>query len=50
MSIIGIEMHGRIAVTKLHAPMLGYNYYDYLSLFKIKDEWKIAHKLFTNVI
>ncbi|WP_394329748.1 nuclear transport factor 2 family protein [Zunongwangia profunda] len=30
--------------------MLGFNYYDYLSLFKINGEWKIVNKLFTNVV
>ncbi len=50
MSIVGIDILGKIAMVKLHVPMLGFNYYDYLSLFKIKDEWKIVNKLFTNVV
>lgn len=50
MSIIGIDILGKIAMVKLHVPMLGFNYYDYLSLFKINGEWKIVNKLFTNVI
>ncbi|WP_299435043.1 nuclear transport factor 2 family protein [uncultured Maribacter sp.] len=50
MSIVGVDILGKIAMVKLHVPMLGYNYYDYLSLFKIKDEWKIVNKLFTNVV
>ncbi len=49
MSIIGIEILGKIAVAKLHVPMLGFNYYDYISLFKIHDEWKIVNKIYTHV-
>ncbi len=50
MSIIGIDILGKIAMVKLHVPMLGFNYYDYLSLFKINNEWKIVNKLFINVV
>lgn len=50
MSIVGIDILGEIAMVKLHVPILGYNYYDYLSLFKIRDEWKIVNKIFTNVV
>ncbi|MBG6130236.1 hypothetical protein IWQ47_001681 [Aquimarina sp. EL_43] len=49
MKIIGIDIMGKIAMAKLHLPMLGYNYYDYLSLAKINNNWKIVNKLFTHV-
>lgn len=49
MKIIGIDIIGKIAMAKLHVPMLGYNYYDYLSLNKIDNNWKIVNKLFTHV-
>ncbi|PKV53086.1 putative lumazine-binding protein [Aquimarina sp. MAR_2010_214] len=49
MKIIGIDIMGKIAMAKLHVPMLGYNYYDYLSLTKINKDWKIVNKLFTHV-
>lgn len=49
MKIIGIDIMGKIAMVKLHVPMLGYNYYDYLSLNQINTEWKIISKLFTHV-
>lgn len=49
MKIIGIDIMGKIAMAKLHLPMLGYNYYDYLSLAKINNNWKIVSKLFTHV-
>ena len=49
MEIIGIDIIGKIAMVKLHVPMLGYNYYDYLSLNKIENKWKIVNKIFTHV-
>jgi len=49
MSIIGIEVLGNVAIAKLHLPMLGFNYYDYLSLTKIDAKWKIVNKVFTHV-
>lgn len=49
MKIIGIEILGKVAVVKLHVPMLGYNYYDFLSLSIIEGQWKIVNKLFTHV-
>ncbi|GAA0729417.1 hypothetical protein GCM10009430_39570 [Aquimarina litoralis] len=50
METIGIDILGNIAMIKLHVPMLGYNYYDYLSLTKINEDWKIVNKIFTHVI
>jgi len=50
MKIIGVDIMGKIAMAKLHVPMLGYNYYDYLSLTKIENEWKIVAKIFTHVM
>ncbi|RSC93713.1 nuclear transport factor 2 family protein [Tenacibaculum singaporense] len=49
MKIVGVDIMGKIAMAKLHVPMLGYNYYDYLSLTKIENEWKIVAKVFTHV-
>lgn len=49
METIGIDILGNIAMIKLHVPMLGYNYYDYLSLTKIDENWKIVNKIFTHV-
>ena len=49
MEIIGIEIIGNDAIAKLHVPMLGYNYYDFLSLSKINNEWLIVNKLYTHV-
>ena len=49
MKIIGIEVLGKIAIAKLHVPILGYNYYDYLSLNKIEEKWTIVGKVFTHI-
>lgn len=49
MKIIGIDIIGKIAMAKLHVPMLGYNYYDFLSLSIINGDWKIVNKIFTHV-
>ncbi|SEC25315.1 Putative lumazine-binding [Tenacibaculum sp. MAR_2009_124] len=49
MNIIGVDVIGNTAMVKAHVPMLGYNYYDYLSLVKIDNHWKIVNKIFTHV-
>ena len=49
MKINSIEIIGYNAVVKAHLPMLGFNYYDFLSLNKINGDWKIVNKLFTHV-
>lgn len=49
MEIIGLDILGSIAIAKLHVPMLGFNYYDFLSLSLVNGEWKIVNKLFTHV-
>lgn len=49
MKIIGLEILGNVAIVKLHVPMLGFNYYDLLSLSLVEGEWKIVNKLFTHV-
>ena len=49
MKILGIESVNDIAYAKLHLPMLGFNYYDYVSLSRIDGTWLIVNKIFTNV-
>ncbi|MEN7548717.1 nuclear transport factor 2 family protein [Rapidithrix thailandica] len=49
MEILSIEILGKVAMAKLHVPMLGFNYYDLLSLSLVNGEWKIVNKLFTHV-
>ena len=49
MEVIGIEVIGNVASAKVHLPMLGYNYYDFLSLSKVAGKWKIVSKVFAHV-
>lgn len=49
MKILSIECRNSIAYIKLHVPMLGFNYYDYISMSKIDGRWMIVNKLFTNI-
>ena len=49
MRINGIDIVGKIAMVKLNVPMLGYNYFDYLSLVKGDAGWKIVNKIFTHL-
>jgi len=49
MEILSIEIMGNMATVKAHVPMLGFNYYDFLSLNLVQGEWKIVNKLFTHV-
>ena len=49
MELLGLEIVGNVAIAKLHMPMLGYNYYDFLSLSIVDGEWKIVNKVFTHV-
>ncbi|MBL4906314.1 MAG: nuclear transport factor 2 family protein [Sneathiella sp.] len=49
MKILSIEILGSNAIVKAQLPMLGNNYFDFLSLNKIKGDWKIVNKIFTNV-
>ncbi len=47
--VLSIEVWGQVAYVKAHVPMLGYNYYDFLSLFKTEQGWKIVNKMFIHV-
>lgn len=49
MKILSIELINSIAYVKLHVPMLGYNYHDFISMNKIDGRWMIVNKLFTNL-
>jgi len=49
MEILSVEIIGENAIIKARLKMLGFNYYDLLSLTKINGTWKIVTKLFTHV-
>ena len=49
MKPLSVEVTHEIAFAKVHCPMLGYNYIDYLSLVREGGRWVIVNKLFTDV-
>ena len=49
MDPVSIEVLDNIAFAKTHCVMLGFNYYDFLSLLRFEGRWVIASKLFTHV-
>lgn len=49
MKALSIEILAKIAFVKTHCKMLGFNYYDYLSLVHKEGRWLIVSKLFTHV-
>ncbi|PKB18764.1 nuclear transport factor 2 family protein [Flavobacterium sp. 5] len=49
MKIISLEIINNTAVAKTQVPILGYNYYDQLSLAIVDGKWIIVNKLLTNV-
>ena len=49
MKALSVEVLGPIAFVKTHSPMLGFNYYDFLSLVQFKGRWLIAAKIFAHI-
>ncbi|MBI3902447.1 MAG: nuclear transport factor 2 family protein [Nitrosomonadales bacterium] len=49
MKTLSIDLLDNVAFAKAHCRMLGFNYYDYLSLLKHEGRWVIVNKLFTHV-
>ena len=49
MKPLAVEVTHEIAFAKVHCPMLGYNYTDYLSFVREDGCWVIVNKLFTDV-
>jgi len=49
MKPVAVEVTHEIAFAKVHCPMLGYNYTDYLSFVREEGRWRIVNKLFTDV-
>lgn len=48
MALLALDVCGNIASARLHSPMLGYDYYLYLTLLLHAGVWKIVSKTFTN--
>lgn len=49
MRLLTLEVEGSIALARLHCPMLGFNYLDFLSLRLQGGHWQIVSKLFTHL-
>ncbi|WP_420472612.1 nuclear transport factor 2 family protein [Noviherbaspirillum sp. ST9] len=49
MKPIAVEVTHEIAFAKVHCPMLGYDYTDYLSFVREAGRWRIVSKVFTDV-
>lgn len=49
MRLLTLEVQGSIAMARLHCPMLGFNYLDFLSLRLQGGRWQIVSKLFTHL-
>lgn len=49
MKPLSLEVTHHIAVAKVHCPMLGFDYTDYLSFVREDGRWRIVNKLFTDV-
>lgn len=49
MKPIAVEVMHEIAFARVHCPMLGYNYTDYLSFVREEGRWRIVSKVFTDV-
>ena len=49
MSILSVEVIGETASAKVHVKMGDFNYYNFLSMLKMGNDWVIVNKLFTHV-
>ncbi|MEO8672354.1 MAG: nuclear transport factor 2 family protein [Tahibacter sp.] len=49
MAILSVDVVGSIACAKVHCPMLGQNYIDFLSLVRSDDRWVVVNKTFTHI-
>lgn len=49
MSVLSVEVIGKMASAKVHLKMAGFNYYDFLSLLQLDGEWLIVNKLYTHI-
>ncbi|MCC8404634.1 nuclear transport factor 2 family protein [Paraburkholderia sp. MMS20-SJTN17] len=48
MRTLAVDVLGPIANVRLHSPMLGFDYYLYLTFAQRADGWKIVNKTFTH--
>lgn len=48
-TIISIDVINTIAIAKIHVKMYDFNYDEFLSFHKIKNQWLIVNKMLTDV-
>lgn len=48
MRLLAVDNLGSIATATLHSPMLGFNYYLYLTLRQLDGKWSIVNKTFVH--
>ncbi|WP_137924908.1 nuclear transport factor 2 family protein [Cupriavidus sp. 2SB] len=49
MSILSVEVVGKMASAKVRVKVAENNYYDFLSLLKVDGIWLIVNKLYTHI-
>jgi hypothetical protein len=49
MSILSVEVLGKMASAKVRVKVSGNNYYDFLSMLRIGCDWVIVNKLYTHI-
>lgn len=48
MRLLALDRQNNIASVKLHSPMLGFDYYLYLTLRRLNGQWLIVNKTFSH--
>lgn len=48
MRLLALDRQDNIASVKLHSPMLGFDYYLYLTLRRLDGQWLIVNKTFSH--
>jgi len=49
MSVLGVEVVGKMASAKVRVKMSGNNYYDFLSMLTVGGRWLIVNKMYTHI-
>ena len=48
-NVLSVDVTDDVGFARVHSPMLGFNYFDYLSLIKVDREWVIGTKTYVHV-
>ncbi|KER68435.1 hypothetical protein HR51_28615 [Burkholderia cepacia] len=49
MSVLSVEVVGKMASAKVRVKMSGNNYYDFLSILNVGGRWLIVNKMYTHI-